>query len=242
VEYTWVLPSIAPLLLPWLVILGLLALKSNRRPAAWLIWLPLTGVMAMSCIPQMLPSGTDGLLDAIAALAFGLSAVWLLSNYLRRTRRLATFFCVLLTLAAFTALAFIASQGGSRLEVDTLQIGIVAAIGALFSTLTLSLGGWLCRRRYHPLALYPWLAVSLAIVWLGAALPFFLYAVSSSGGKIPWSEFFIPVLAVAAGNFVLLLPFLILSSANPFFRERLQALLNAKPDAPPIIPNADLKA
>ena len=39
VDYYWVLPNIAPMLLPWLAILGLLAAKPNRCAAAWLIWL-----------------------------------------------------------------------------------------------------------------------------------------------------------------------------------------------------------
>jgi hypothetical protein len=66
-------------------------------------------------------------------------------------------------------------------------------------------------------------------------MPFFAIAVMASSGGIPWSEFFIPVLAVATANYATLLPFLILSSANPFFRERLKALLHVKPEAPPVI-------
>ncbi len=38
---------------------------------------------------------------------------------------------------------------------------------------------------------------------------------------------------MATGNFATLLPFLILSSASPFFRERLKALLHVKPETPP---------
>jgi hypothetical protein len=241
VAFTWVLPSIAPLLLPWLVILGLLALKPNRRPAAWLIWLPLTAVMALTLLPPIMPASASFLLDAIAALAFGLAAVWLLSNYLRRAHRLLTFFCVLPTLAAFSALAFVARQGGSWLEVETLQIGIFLALGALASTIALSLGGWICRSRYRPLGIYPWLFALLAMAWLLMSAPFFLFAVLASGGQIPWSEFFTPVLAVAAGNFVLLFPFLILSSSCAFFRERLKALLNVKLDIPPQLPATSLK-
>ncbi len=92
---------------------------------------------------------------------------------------------------------------------------------------------WICRERYRPAGLYLWLLVLLAALWLLIAAPFFIIAEISDGGRIPWSEFFIPVLAVAAGNFALLLPFLILSSASPFYRERLKALLNVKPEAPP---------
>ena len=56
VTYNWVLPSVAPLLLPWLVILGLLALKPNRRAAAWLIWLPLGCVIAFTLAPPANPA------------------------------------------------------------------------------------------------------------------------------------------------------------------------------------------
>ncbi len=86
VAYNWVLPGIAPLLLPWLAILGLLVLKPNRCAAAWLIWLPLGCVIAFTlALLPILPAGTDFFLDVIAALAVGLAAVWLLSDYLRRT-------------------------------------------------------------------------------------------------------------------------------------------------------------
>lgn len=57
----------------------------------------------------------------------------------------------------------------------------------------------------------------------------------ASGGRIAWSEFFVPILVVATVNYATLLPFLILSSASPFFRERLKALLNVNPVVPPVL-------
>ena len=176
----------------------------------------------------MMPSGTDFLLDVIAALAFGLAAVWLLSNYLQRSHRLFTLLCVLPALAGFSALTFVSRQGGSLMNVETLQIGIVLAVGVLASAVALCLAGLICRSRYRPLANYLWLFLSLVVAWLVIAFPLFLFALVTSGGKIPWSEFFVPILAVATGNFAVLLPFLILSSASPFFRERLKALLHVK--------------
>lgn len=239
VNYNWVLPSVAPLLVPWLAILGLLALKPNRTAAAWLIWLPLGCVMLLTLAPPILPGGTNFFLDAIAALAIGLAAVWLLPNYLRQSHRLLTFFCVLLALAGFSALALASRQGWSLMEAETLQIGIVVAVGVLASALALTLGGWICRGRYRPITLYLWLLLSLVIVWLVIAMPFFVIALVSSGNGIVWSEFLITVLAVATGNFIVLLPFLILASANPLFRERLKALLHVKPEAPPQLSVAD---
>jgi hypothetical protein len=229
----WV-PGIAPLLLPWLVILGLLALKPNRRAAAWLIWLPLGCVVGFTLAPlPILPEGASFFLDVVAALAVGLAAVWLTTSYLRQQHRLLTFLGVLLALTGFSVMAAVAKQGASLLAVESLQIGIVLAAGILASAAALSLGGLICRGRYRPARLCLWLLVSLAFIWLLIAAPLFLIAVIALGESISWNEFFIPVLGIAAGNFALLLPFLILSSANPFYRERLKALLHVRPEAPP---------
>lgn len=245
IAYNWVLPGVAPLLLPWLIILGLLTLKPNRCAGAWLIWLPLGCVFALTLSPPAIfPPGTNFFLDVIAALAIGLAAVWLLSNYLRRQHRFATFMCVLLALAGFSVLAAVARQGWNLMAIETLQVGIVLGVGVLASAVALSLAGLICRSRYRPLELYLWLLVLLVGVWLVMVMPFFLIALFSSSGNLPWSEFFFPVLAVATVNFATLLPFLILSSASPFFRERLKALLHVKPETPPVmapLPDASLK-
>ncbi len=237
--YDWVLPSVAPVLLPWLIVLGLLALKPNRCAAAWLIWLPLGCVLALTAMPPtFLPGGTNFFLDVIAALGLGLAAIWLVAGYCRRQHRFLTFLCVLLALVSFSALAAVLKQGMSLLTVQSLQIGVTLAVGVLASAVALSLAGLVCRKSYRPLRLYLWMPLLLATAWLAIAAPFFIFALFSSGGRISWSEFFIPILSVAAGNFALLLPFLILSSASPFFGERLKALLHVVPDAPPPLPNA----
>lgn len=236
IAYDWVLPGIAPLLLPGLVILGLLTLKPNRCARAWLIWLPLGCVIAFTLAPPpILPSGTDFFLDVIAALAVGLAAVWLLSNHLHQQHRLLTFLCLLLALAGFSLLAAVLRQGWSLIDVESFQVGILLAVAVLASSLALSLGGLICRGRYRPLGFYLWLFIVMAVAWLVITGPFFLLALIAAGGTITWSEFFVPVLAVAVVNYATLLPFLILSSASPFYRERLKALLNVKPELPPVL-------
>lgn len=231
-----------PGVLPWLVIFGLLALKPNRRPAAWLIWLPLGCVMALTLLPPMMSGETNFFLDVIAALAFGLAAVWLLSNYLRRPHRWLTFLFVLMTLAGFSALTVVSRQGLNLLEAGTQPTGIVLGVGVLASAIALSFGELTCRERFRPAGLCLWLLLLLAFVWLLIAAPFFIIAEISNGGRISLGDFFTPVLAVAAGNFALLLPFLILSSANPFYRERLKALLHIQPAAPPPLSAPVVKA
>lgn len=241
VEYTWILPSVAPQFLPWLGILGLLALKRNRHAAAWLVWLPL-GLVALFTANSPIPlSGADFFLDVIAALAFGVAAVWLISNYLQRSHRILTFMCFLVALGGFSAIALVAIEGLSLTDIENLPAGMVLASGVLASTVALSAAGWICRRRLRMIGVYLWLCLLLVLIWALIALPFFLIAMVSSGGRISWSEFFIPTLSVALGNFILLLPFLILSSASPFFGERLKALLNIRPASPPVLPEPGLK-
>jgi peptidoglycan/LPS O-acetylase OafA/YrhL len=244
VGYNWALPSLAPLLLPWLVILGLLTLKPNRCAAAWWIWLPAGFLAAFTLAPPLiLPPGANFFLDVVAAMAAGLAAVWLLANYLRRQHRFITFLCILLAMAGFSALAFVSQQSGS-FTIETLQAGIVLAAGVVVSSAALSLGGLVCRGRCRVIGLYGWLLILLAVLWLVIAAPFFVVALVATGGRMGWNVFFIFVLLLAVVHFAMLLPFLILSSASPFYRERLKALLCVEPETPPSIapvPDASLK-
>lgn len=233
VAYHWLLPNLAPQLLPWLVILGLLALKPNRNGAAWLIWLPVICVLLIIGLPLGLPSQTDFLLDVAVALAFGLAAVWLLSTYLRRGHRLATALCVALVLGGFGILCLGAKQSVTASSGEWVLDVIVLGLGVLANVVALAVAGWLCRRHFDPVRLYLCFLVSLPILWLGLTIPFFLVALSQAGGLIAWSEFLAPVAVVAGINFALLLPFLILSSANTLFRERLKGLLHVAPAAAP---------
>ena len=244
VIYNWVPLGLGPLVLPWLAILGLLALKPNRRAAAWWIWLPLGCVIAFTvALPPVLPSGASFALDIIAALAFGLGAVWLLSDYLRRPHRFVTFLCLLLALAAFSALAFVPRQDWD-FSAEMMVSGILLAAGVLVSAAALSLVGLICRGRCRRVGIYGWLLILLVAIWLVIAAPFCVFALLTSGGPGGWSDFIAPVLGVVMVQFATMLPFLILSSASPFYRERLKALLRLEPETPPMIaplPDATLK-
>lgn len=236
------LPGLAPLLLPWLVVLGLLALKPNRIAAAWLIWLPLGCVMALSfALPAIQPSAPDFVQNAIAALAIGLAAVWLLASYLRRQHGFLTFLCVLLALAIFSLMAAAFRVSGVEMMIETLQIGMFLGMGILVTSAAVGLAGLISRRHYRPLALYLWLLLLLTAIWLLITAPFFLIIQLVSDGAVrnEWLDFLIPVLVVAIVHFAILLPFLILSSASPFYRERLKALLHVKPEIPPAVNPAE---
>jgi hypothetical protein len=252
VGYRWIPPSLIPSFLPWLAVLLLFLVKSNRCGSAWWIWLPLGCVTAMELMSQsalaFLPSGTaDIFLEMAGSLAFGVAAVWLLAPQLARSHRFITFLCLAPTLAGFSLFTFLMKQDWSGDDTAVAQAMLIPlAISVLVISIALTLAGLACRGRHRPLGFYLWLLTLLFGVWLVIAAPFFGFVMITSGGRVPWSEFFIGILIMTIVSFGTLLPFLILSSARPFFRERLKKLLHVKPEVPPILnvsgPNTGLNS
>ncbi len=241
VFYDWVAPGIAPQLLPWLAILALLLLKSNRCAAAWWIWVPLGLVGGATSLPETvvgyLPSSEVGMfLEVISPFGFGLAAVWLLAGWVAWKHRMLAFVGALVPLGAFAALAFLIRQGLDDLGGEMLQMGIFVAAGALVMSVALTLAGLVCRGRYGWLRLSLWLMAALVVLWLLVIGPFFLVAVISSRGEVPLAAL-LAIVGVAAGiTFGVILPFLVLSFANGFYRERLKGLLHLGTAAtPPLV-------
>jgi hypothetical protein len=249
-------------LLPWLAILALLALKPNRGRSSWWIWVPLA-VVAGGChwlqqAAQTSPTDRSGeviamLLQVPVALGFGLAALWLLVPYLGRSHRFRTFlgiWAVLLFSIAFSFAAIVgwglgmepvASLLDRRHCAATANVGVMALPFLVPLTLpapglaaAMVLCGLACRGRHRPVGLYLWFFLSLLVVWVVPALLQVLCRMAS-----PDSLEYALVLGIGplmvAVTFATLLPFLILSSASPFYRERLKALLNVKPEALPAI-------
>ena len=246
VVYSWVPPGIAPLLLPWLAILGLLALKPNRCAAAWWIWLPPGCVIAFTLAPLPTVPSASEFYSGCHCRAGGWSK-----------RRLAPF--GLSPADEIGLLLFYACCRPWRLSArwplrrdwigifsrDTMVSGILLAVGVCVSAAALSLAGLLCRGRGRYIGLYGWLLILLVAIWLLITAPFFvLRMMTVTSGVLPWTEFIAPVVAVAMVHFAILLPFLILSSASPFYRQRLKALLQMEPATPPVmapLPETNLK-
>ena len=96
----------------------------------------------------------------------------------------------------------------------------------------LALCGLACRGRYRPIGLWFWLVLFLLAGWI--AVSAILYrmchdVLAGFGGYVPFLGIALFMVAV---TFVVSLPFLILSAASPFFRERFKALLHVTPAAP----------
>jgi hypothetical protein len=58
-----------------------------------------------------------------------------------------------------------------------------------------------------------------------------MFQMVASGGALRWMTIFGVLLVAAMVQFGAFLPFLVLSSASPFYRERLKSLLHVRPEA-----------
>ena len=238
--YNWSLPNLAPLLVPWLAVLVLLALKPNRRASAWWIWLPLGLFAAVEAALSgsfgFLPeSATDMLVGLVTALGFGLAAVWLLATYLVQRYRVVTWLCILAALIGFSALTFAAKQSW---DPEALAGAVALLIVSFVLSLALTLASVFCRSRYRPIRLLMWLLIALLGMWTVLSAPFVVIGLILSHAGLSGSAVLgvtMGVLITAGISGAIFLPFLVLSFANTLFRERLKQLLHVKIEAPPVV-------
>jgi len=241
VLYAWAPPSFIPSLVPWLGILLLLLLRANRSAQAWLIWLPLVAVVllrsAVRPVLDFAPSEVVGVFsDAIDALAFGVAALWLAGQPFSRWHRLVGFLGILGILAVAGIACVIVGQASDSTWETVLPTAFLVTFSVLVVSVALSLAGLCCRRRYRPAALFLWLMLWLPAVSVMLAAPFFVFGMVVSGGEAPWGEFIAGILLLAAVCLATLTPFLVLSSANAFFKGRLRALLRlGQIEGPPML-------
>lgn len=239
VSYLWTLPSVWLYLLQWLPLLTLLLLvKRNRSARAWWILGPVIAVLAFVSVAgslDLLPSGVEEIFgEAIAALAFGLAAVWLLAPLLTRSHRFLTFLCFVPAFALASGLTILLRQNwGEDAPFMALQVIIFAAFGLGVISLALLLAGCLCRRRYSPVRFTIWCLALLAALWFVVTTPFVVIAAVASSNEAPWGEFLGAIVVIVGLSFGLVLPFLLLSFANGLYRERLKQLF---PMADPLQP------
>lgn len=234
-EYTWTPPSMLPQLVPWMAILILLLLPANRCAHAWWVWAPLLAVQGVAAglrpvIESIAGSIYDPASQTFTALAFGLAALWLGSPYLGRKSRWIAFFAILLTVAGFGAATLFLRQNGEQEFMETGAFAMFTGFCALQVALALSLTAIVCRRRFGAVRFALWLALLLAAGWLLVTAPFVVITSQMDGGPA-WNEFLGGILAVAGITYLVLLPFLLLALAQPFYRSRFLNLLRFPPPA-----------
>ena len=228
VSFTWTPPSPLPRLLPWLVLLGLLTLKSNRTACAWWIWLPVLAVLGLNQAGRPLfgfmPSeALDVVGFSLEALSFGLASVWLLAECFHQRLRFLIALQMFAVMAGIGALSFLVRLDWEN-PIEAAGFLVLLGAGALVSATGLGLAGWAVRGRYRPAGLTLWLAVMGAGLWLVIVSPFFLLA-QLGGAHAEWLELVQAVLVLAGLTLAVVLPFLVLSFANRFYRKRLGRLL-----------------
>ncbi len=223
--YRWGRANLLPEVLPWMAVLGLLLLRPNRDVRAWWVWVPLVTVNAvaggvLSLAPTEL---ADQFLEPFTSLAFGVAAVWLLAPYLGTKSRLVLFFAALLSLG-------LGSVGTQVLRADWSgggpeRFGVLVLLGVCAFTLALAicLTSLMCRHRFAGLRVALWSLVWLAVAWTLTTAPVWVVALVVRGGGSTQVLGFIAGLTLA--TFLSLLPFLLLSFAQPFYRQRLRAFL-----------------
>jgi len=177
-------------------------------------------------MPRVGSSGPEGLFGVLAAVAFELGAVWLLSPYLERQGRFLTFLGMLVTMELVGAFAFLVVRQWSDGKVPIEMLGGVALFGLLLST-AISLAGWSCRGQFSRLRLSLW-----SIVWVMAVCLAACVVMSLAEGRGPWLDMLLALLVFSGVTFALLLPFVALSFANGFYRQRLKEVLRLEEPAP----------
>jgi hypothetical protein len=246
-SFVWTLPNLLPLLLPWLAVLALLALPSNRNGRAWWIWAPLVALALLGAGLEAAAEAADndGLSDVVQAVgvaSFGLGAIWLLGAGLARQRRALSIVLVALAFAAVSLLAFVVSPVSEQVWDLTQWVPAVLLYLLLFSIGSglayagaLNLTGWLCRRRFSRWRVSLLLPLWLWVMWLVSGGVLGCVVALGFGERFEWVALLVLPLVLALVSFGMILPFLILSFTSEFYRERLKDLLRL-PDAEPSPP------
>jgi hypothetical protein len=233
-------------LLPWLLmLLPLFLFRMNRSSKAWWIWLPIViGALAGIAIICLTIDNDRNLLQAVCSFTIGLAVLWLLMPFLGSRYRIIAFLKALPVLAGFSLLAFVPTllaDHSGWLDFRDYLAGFLPC-ASLAATLALTFGGLSVRRRFGRIRFLCWLAVWTVLAWTVIATPFAILA--SLENPIDWRTASLVLLLVSGLTFALLLPLVLLSFFQPFYRARLFAYLNlpqrgpfAEATAPPTTPD-----
>jgi hypothetical protein len=244
VRFDWNMPNLAPLLLPWLAVLVLLALPSNRTGRAWWIWAPLVGLALLGAGLNAAGEALDQevlsfSVQAASAAGFGLAVLWLLGSALARRCRALSIVLTALAFAAVSMLAFVVSPvsellaDASRWEPLVFRyLALFWLTGGVIFTGALNLTGRLCRSRPGRVRISLWLPLWLWVMWIAAGGLVNCVTRLISSDRFDWSALLVAPIILALVSFVTLLPFLILSFTSTFYRERLKHLLRLPPAGP----------
>jgi len=215
-------------LLPWLLmLLPLFLLRRNRCAAVWWIWLPAVISAVAGITITCLTTGNEwSLTQAAGAFVVGLAALWLLMPYLGSRYRILACLKTLGVIAGFSVLGYVPTllaHNNGWLDFRPFLAAFLA-LGSLAVTLALTFGGLSVRRRFGRIRFLCWLAVWTVLAWIAIATPFVIYAALES--HVDWGEPVLALLVISGVTVALLLPLVLLSFFQPFYRARFFDWLN----------------
>jgi len=216
-----------------LMLLPLFLFRPNRCSAAWWIWLPvMISALAGITITCLMTDSELSLAQTVVSFIVGLAALWLWMPVLGSRYRIVAFFKSLPVLAGFSLLAFVPTLLASHtgwLDVRP-YLAALLATASLAVTLALTFGGLSVHRRFGRIRFLFWLAVWTALAWAAIATPFAILAALES--HVDWGESVLALLVITGLTLALLLPLVLLSFFQPFYRGRFLAFLNSPQPGP----------
>jgi len=210
-----------------LVILTLFLPRQNRTPEAWGLWLPvLMSALVATGLVCLTSDKEWALLQAACSFVVGLAAVWLLMPFLESRSRVVVFFKTLPVLAGFSFLAFLPTllaRHGGWLDFRPYLAGLLA-LASLAATLALVFTGLCVRRRFGRVRCIVWLALWTVLAWTAIATPAAIIGAVNGGND--WREGLLAILSLSAISLGLVLPLVVLSFFQSFYRDRFFGWLN----------------
>ena len=214
-------------------------IKPNRNAQSlWVVGLAVLGILfgsALSMFP--IPSQAADIGSSLLMASFlGLSVLWLLmpsvASWPGFLRGLAGI-VVVEALAVFMTWSRCASMSSD----DGIAAVTAAAVLAAILALPLCLAGWKSRRRFGWGRFYLWLSIWMAAGWSIFVVIFSIATKEVAAGLAVG-------LVVFGASFVMLVPYLALSAANPFFGQRFKEFFGVEPPQPmpPPLPSQNAAA
>ncbi len=222
-----------PSLALWaLILLVLILVRGNHSWQAWLILLPPSAVIVslgmIARLVSMPPDMAEPMTDYLVSLAATWTIVWLLGHWFAGLNRIAGFFLALTMMLALCSLSLYCALGMASVQELAIWLAVYG-IGSFTLLLSTTLSGMCCRGQYRPGLFMAWM-----ILWtfLASAISVPIVAMVVAGfeanGIVESLTVFVMALfsclifggILSVALYVMNLPFMLLATRSPFFRER----------------------
>ena len=222
-------------IVPWLLLpLAFVALKENRTPQAAWILAPIALLAALYwAVMRIVPMTSAGMVQLnvmFAIMVVGFSMVWLLAERIANRSRFVTFLLAALIYFGFLGVNLLGAGFGQ----DVVAIAGLAAVSIPAILLAFVIASPHCTKPLNEARFIITIGAALFIVLLVifSVILFVFYPAQDRPMKDLMNELLIGSFFGSLIYYVVLLPFLILLLAHPFWRKRLEAVLGIRTEVP----------